>query len=51
MKMLMVMAVAAALIAGITVNSVTAAANNTEERGYVSVTASSNKELAERGID
>lgn len=46
MKKLMVMAVAAALIAGITVNSVTAAANNTEERGYVSVTASSNKELA-----
>ena len=46
MKKLMVMAAAAALIAGITVNSVTAAANTTEERGYVSVTASSNKELA-----
>lgn len=46
MKKLMVMAAVAALIAGITVNSVTAAANTTEERGYVSVTASSNKELA-----
>lgn len=46
MKKLMVMAAAAALIVGISVNSVCAASSTTEERGYVSVSASSNKELA-----
>ncbi len=46
MKRFLVAAAAVALIAGLSVNSVNAAASEKDERGYVSISASSNKELA-----
>lgn len=45
MKKLMILAASAALVGAIAVNSVTAAPAQVDERGYVSVNASANKEL------
>ncbi len=47
MKKFLVLAAAAALVSGLAVNSVSAGitVNQTEERGYVTISASSNKEL------
>ncbi len=45
MKRFLIAAASVALIAGIAVNSVNAATNGEDERGYVTVSASSNKKL------
>ena len=45
MKRFLIAAASVALIAGLAVNSVSAATDSKEERGYVSVSASSNKKL------